>query len=131
MFAGEVSSGKSSLLNLIFGTSILPTSLLSCTSVICELKYGREPYALAHSWDDKRPPERIELTEKNASEVLAPYVHQKGDRLHKFPFKRIQVFWPFDALKVSLAYALKSYWLRLQQYGCNSIISLSILWTSV
>ena len=37
---GEASAGKSSLINLILGERLLPSSSLSTTSTLCELKYG-------------------------------------------------------------------------------------------
>ncbi len=50
--AGETSSGKSSLLNLLLGKEILPHRLLSCTSVICKLRYGPKLHARVVRDDD-------------------------------------------------------------------------------
>ncbi|OWF42782.1 uncharacterized protein LOC110460608 [Mizuhopecten yessoensis] len=38
--AGETSAGKSTLINLLLGSDILPTSMQSCTSVITKISYG-------------------------------------------------------------------------------------------
>lgn len=37
MILGETSAGKSSLINLLIGRSILPVKMLSCTSTICKI----------------------------------------------------------------------------------------------
>ena len=51
---GETSSGKSSLINLIMGEELLPYSLLSTTSTICEVKFGTKRKIVAH-FKDKDP----------------------------------------------------------------------------
>lgn len=43
--AGEISSGKSSLLNFMIGTDVLPTSVLESRSVPCRLRYSPEKRA--------------------------------------------------------------------------------------
>ncbi|XP_013400303.1 uncharacterized protein LOC106166322 [Lingula anatina] len=43
LVAGETSSGKSTLLNLLLGKKILPEAHLSCTAAITRIKYGEEP----------------------------------------------------------------------------------------
>ena len=45
---GETSAGKSSLINLILGEEVLPSNFLPTTSVICELKYGKERQIVLH-----------------------------------------------------------------------------------
>lgn len=39
VIAGETSSGKSSMINLILGEKILPTGIGACTSRVCRVKY--------------------------------------------------------------------------------------------
>lgn len=39
VIAGETSSGKSSIINLILGEKILPTGIEACTSIVCRVKY--------------------------------------------------------------------------------------------
>ncbi len=100
--SGEVSSGKSSLLNLLLGRALLPTSLLSCTSAMCELRHSESRYALAYPWDASKRPERLDLEEvEDPGETLSKYVHQKGDRIRKFPYRKVEIFWPFPLLKVN------------------------------
>ncbi|CAH1241983.1 SLC15A4 [Branchiostoma lanceolatum] len=51
LVAGEISAGKSSLLNLLLGEDVLPQSLLSTTHVICELKRGTRKHVVVHPLD--------------------------------------------------------------------------------
>ena len=97
---GEVSAGKSSLLNLLLGAELLPTSLLSCTSVMCELRHSDTKCCIAHPWDSTKRPETTDLDGDGAVEKLTKYIHQKGDRRKKFPYERVEICWPFPLLKV-------------------------------
>lgn len=52
VYSGEMGSGKSSLVNLILGKQLMPTSDLRCTAAIVEISYGPSPLAIAHYRDD-------------------------------------------------------------------------------
>ena len=111
-FIGETCSGKSSLVNLILGEELLPYSVLSTTSTICELKYGEERKLVAHFKD--KDPETGEVTktiilekptgspEHSYLQQIAPYVHMKSaaDRERGPIFKKIELFWPHSLLQV-------------------------------
>lgn len=105
--SGEISSGKSTLLNLLLGETqrnLLPVAHLGVTSVICELKFGEERRARAYRWPDgdlKAEVEEIPLTESGADKILAKYLYQKDDRNQRFPYQRVELFWPCEWLKVS------------------------------
>ena len=51
---GEVGAGKSSLINLLLGTDLLPTHQLRCTNTICEIRSNRggRKEAIAHPKSD-------------------------------------------------------------------------------
>jgi len=49
---GEIKRGKSTLINAILGSEILPKSALVCTASLCVLRYGETPKA-AIFWRDK------------------------------------------------------------------------------
>ena len=99
------------MVNLILGEEILPYSLLSTTSTICELKFGEERRIVAH-FKDKDPEtgqSTKEITlEKTASESseqsyleqISPYVHVKTERDEGSPFRKIELFWPHSLLQV-------------------------------
>ena len=106
-FKGETSSGKSSLVNLILGEKLLPHSVLSTTSTICELRYGEQPRIVAHFKNrnpEAGPPiKEVPLkasSEQSYLEQLSPYVHVKSDREKGSIYKKVEVFWPHQLLKV-------------------------------
>ncbi|XP_067035404.1 uncharacterized protein [Acropora muricata] len=110
LVAGETSSGKSSLINLIMGEELLPYSVLCTTSTICEVKFGRERKIVAH-FKDKDPDtgshaKVIQLQDPNTTsenqsylEQISPYVHVKNDRQKGSLYKKIELFWPHDLLQ--------------------------------
>ena len=101
-FKGETGSGKSRLINLILGEELLPYSALSTTSTICELKYGEQRSIVAHFMD--KDPEEFPLenasSEESYLQQISPYVHVKGDREKGSLYKKIELFWPHQLLKV-------------------------------
>ncbi|XP_078692771.1 uncharacterized protein LOC144922644 [Branchiostoma floridae x Branchiostoma belcheri] len=104
LVAGETSAGKSSILNMLLGEEILPYSLLSTTSVICELKYGAKRCAVAHlaEADPATGRDTVDIVFQDSVPVmqqLAPYVQQKGDRSAPSPYSKVEIFWPLAYLK--------------------------------
>lgn len=103
---GETSAGKSSVINLILGEDLLPSTTLSTTSTICELKYGEKPKIGVHFKDtgtETREPKFIELVsggEETYKEQIEKFVHLKDDR-EKTPYKKIELFWPHPLFKVT------------------------------
>nr|XP_006813734.1 PREDICTED: mitofusin-2-like [Saccoglossus kowalevskii] len=103
LVAGETSSGKSTLLNLILGADILPVSLLSSTSVICELKYGDKKRAVVHKVDgSKTEVNDLGDGEADCLEKLSVYIHMENDREKGSPYNRVEIFWPFPLLRGGL-----------------------------
>ena len=108
--AGDTSSGKSSLVNLILGEEVLPSFHLSTTSTICEVKFGEERRLVVHFKD--KDPETGLLTktilleqsagscEQSYLDQIFPYVHLKNDREKGANIKKIELFWPHSLLQV-------------------------------
>lgn len=104
VFTGETSSGKSRLVNLILGKEILPYSILSSTSAICELKFGKERKIKVH-FKESRPAQTIVLEPaescgKSYREQISSFVHIGTDREKGSNFKKIELFWPHSLLEV-------------------------------
>ncbi|XP_068732183.1 uncharacterized protein [Montipora capricornis] len=112
LVAGETSSGKSSLINLILGEELLPYSVLSTTSTICELKFGDERKIVAH-FKDKDPETGLATKviplhktdpgeasdEQSYLQQISPFVHVKNDREKGSIYKKIELFWPHSLLQ--------------------------------
>ena len=54
--SGETSAGKSSLINLLLGKNIMPTSIQQNTLTICEVSYGPAEEAVLHFANRRKPP---------------------------------------------------------------------------
>jgi len=108
---GETSSGKSTLLNLILGEQLLPFSVLSTTSTICELKYGTTRKLVAHfKQEDPQTGNSTktvqlgqfkETSQQSYLDEISSFVHVKADRGKGSDYKKIELYWPHSLLKVS------------------------------
>lgn len=66
VIAGETSSGKSSIINLILHEEILPTGITSCTSRVCRVKHGDQ---FVISTKDSNEEELEDLSFENLNEM--------------------------------------------------------------
>ncbi|XP_078380429.1 uncharacterized protein LOC144663380 isoform X1 [Oculina patagonica] len=102
LVAGETSAGKSSMLNLILGEELLPFSVLSTTSTICELKYGRDRRIKIHYKEQGKSP-RTKYLEESSSymDQISEFVHVKSpsSREKASHYKKVELFWPHNLLK--------------------------------
>ena len=97
---GETSAGKSSLINLILGEKVLPSSFLATTSTICELKYGKErEIVLHHQEADSTKQKRKETIILVDPEELQKHV--RGAKEGKCSiYEKIEIYWPHRLLEV-------------------------------
>ncbi|XP_022801997.1 mitofusin-2-like [Stylophora pistillata] len=102
LVAGETSAGKSSMLNLILGEELLPFSVLSTTSTICELKHGRERTIKIHYKDERKAPKEKILEESSPyKDQISEFVHVKSADLREkaSDYKKVELFWPHALLQ--------------------------------
>ena len=98
---GEVGAGKSTFLNLLIGSKILPSSLLACTSVICLLRNSdRKGYSVmetgsgqqADTWfDEDASPDQLHAK-------LQDIICKKDRNLSNCC--QVDIHWPIPILKV-------------------------------
>ena len=66
-----------------------------------DFQYSERRYARIHSWDAASGYEVIDLEDGTSAKTLTSYVHQKDSRAKRFTYKRVEVYWPFQLLKVT------------------------------
>ncbi len=93
---GRVSSGKSSLLNAMLGTNVLPVGVTPITAVPTRLLYGESP--AVHVWFANRTPEQFEITQ------LAEFVAEQLNRGNEKHVTRIVVQLPSPRLREGIAF---------------------------
>ncbi|XP_045157887.1 dual serine/threonine and tyrosine protein kinase-like [Mercenaria mercenaria] len=101
--AGETSAGKSSLLNLILGTDVLPHSLLCATSTICRLHNSKSKKFEIITNENEIIPievnnENPEKEEELLKEKLKPYVSSTESR-EEHKYKQVEIYWPIPLLQ--------------------------------
>ncbi|CAC5382694.1 unnamed protein product [Mytilus coruscus] len=92
--AGETAAGKSSLINLLLGSDILPQSLLTCTYTVCRI-WNKEERAV-YVTDLYDYITKVDLPSDPAlmKETLHKYVNVEGNK-----YKYVDVHLPFPILK--------------------------------
>jgi len=93
---GRVSSGKSSLLNAMLGTDVLPVGVTPITAVPTRLLYGETP--VVHVWFANRTPERFDIAQ------LPEFVAEQLNRGNEKNVTRIVVQLPSPRLREGIAF---------------------------
>ena len=109
------------MLNLILGEELLPFSVLSTTSTICELKYGRERRIKLHFSEEGRHPEMKNLDDSSSyMDQISEFVHVKSARLREGvqQYKKVELFCPHPLLKVR----------NIRSLHLKVLVRLSIFW---
>ncbi|XP_013411824.1 uncharacterized protein LOC106174708 [Lingula anatina] len=103
LVAGETSSGKSTLLNLLLGKKILPEAHLSCTAAITRIKYGEEPrvFKVTHQPDGSKKSSEVPIKKPDdLCSALEPVLFPKGAAREDEQEKcTVDVYLPFELLK--------------------------------
>jgi GTP-binding protein EngB required for normal cell division len=93
---GRVSSGKSSLLNAMLGTDVLPVGVTPITAVPTRLLYGEPP--AVHVWFANRTPEQFDISR------LPEFVAEQLNRGNEKHVTRIVVQLPSPRLREGIAF---------------------------
>ncbi|CAG5123599.1 unnamed protein product, partial [Candidula unifasciata] len=107
LVAGEMGCGKSSLVNLLLGVDLMPTSDLQCTAAIVEISYGSSPQAIVHFRPDEsgrtKPPATVCLSFDNSVDTflerIQSLVARRDEDTDESPFQKIQLLWPIEMLQ--------------------------------
>ena len=103
-FSGETSAGKSSLLNLLLGTDVLPHSLLCATATICRLHNSKDKRVEIESYDGDIKTISLDEADQTSGALhkkLKPYISSKEMRI-KNPYKNVDIYWPLPLLQVAI-----------------------------
>lgn len=89
---GQMKRGKSSFINALLGTEILPTGVLPVTAIITEIRYGPIPDAtIVYSTGGSR--EQVDLS------TLADYITEAGNPGNKKQVASVEISYPSPFLE--------------------------------
>ena len=91
---GQMKRGKSSFINALLGTEILPTGVLPVTSVITEIRYGVVPEAAIFYRTGQR--------EKVALSALADYITESANPGNKKRVASVEISYPSPFLEAGI-----------------------------
>lgn len=101
--AGETGAGKSSLLNLILGTEVLPYSSLCETSTIFRLHHSnRKRFEIIYEDNDSKTVENendSDLIKKLSEEMSGKNRSDEDLGKHKL-CRQVEIYWPIPMLQV-------------------------------
>ncbi|ESO95801.1 hypothetical protein LOTGIDRAFT_160348 [Lottia gigantea] len=99
LVAGESGAGKSTIINLLLGTRLLPTSDLYCTSNICELRQSDKRCYMLYHKDRRKPPEIFDYDESRSldqyMEIMANHIRLSNQESGDTFYEKIEIYWPF------------------------------------
>ncbi|XP_050411837.1 uncharacterized protein LOC126826797 isoform X2 [Patella vulgata] len=103
LVAGETGAGKSSVINLLLGSNVLPTSDLQCTANICELrKSDRRYYVLVHRIKENERRKQRQIVDyderggvQHFLENLAGHIQLVDQTTEESKYEKIEIYWPF------------------------------------
>ncbi len=119
MVLGEFKRGKSTFINALLGEEVLPASVVPCTAVINEIKWGEEKRAVLHFRHPQPAVPGVKLPREVAAHIrrgnggpvpplevpvasLDTFVaipdpgREQADSIAESPYARVEVSWPLE-----------------------------------
>ncbi|XP_071083351.1 uncharacterized protein [Haliotis cracherodii] len=107
VIAGDTGAGKSTLVNLLVGLRILPTSALQCTATVCELRNSKVRAIVLHYREGTKS-KRLECQDESQvqgfTESLAKYVTETDPGTDESPYTRVEIYWPFPLMEEGVVF---------------------------
>jgi len=106
LLTGETSAGKSSFVNLLLSTDLLPIHETSCTSAVCEIRNSAngKKYAVLHYKCEESEtytrPETINLESEKGLSTFSNLITKFDEEMEESPYSWIEVYWPLAILEV-------------------------------
>jgi GTP-binding protein EngB required for normal cell division len=88
---GQFKRGKSTFINALLGSEIVPTAIVPLTSIVTLLCFGPQPKAVVHFLDGRR--------EETALDEIRRFVTEKENPRNQLNVKEVEVFYPCAHLK--------------------------------
>ena len=104
----------------------MPFSVLSTTSTICELKYGRDKRIIIHYKGQGKAPRTKYLDESSPYiDQISEFVHVKSPGLREkaSDYEKVELFWPHELLKVMLMMMM------MMMMMTTSVLKLLSMWS--
>ncbi|XP_061187856.1 uncharacterized protein LOC133195895 [Saccostrea echinata] len=104
LVAGDTGAGKSSFINLLLETDILPVAAIAATQTICEMRKSKNGEKVAMCFfktedpKKRRPPDIIKIDNPAGLEELKERIKYRDDE-DDSPFERIEIYMPFRMLE--------------------------------
>ncbi|XP_071150502.1 uncharacterized protein in xynA 3'region-like [Mytilus edulis] len=103
LVAGETSAGKSSLINLLIGRSILPHKLLSCTSAICKIWNRNDRKVVFTNLQGKQ--EMYSFDPDDCEEQMKHLLNEKlGNESDDHNLESVDIYLPVPMLQEHIAF---------------------------
>ncbi len=88
---GQFKRGKSTFINALLGTEIVPTAIVPLTSIVTLLCFGPQPKSVVHFLDGH--------SEETGISEIHRYVTEKANPKNRLNVKEVEVFYPCPHLK--------------------------------
>lgn len=93
---GQFKRGKTTFINSLLGSQVLPSSVIPLTSVNTLLRYGEQPLVVVHYLDGRE--------ERTSIERLPELVTEKGNPENRLGVRAVEVYYPSPYLEDGICF---------------------------